>query len=188
MILMIGSNCPELMKKTKDALNARFEMKDLGKLKFCLGFEVVWNKDGTCHLRQRQYLLDVLERFNMTDCKAVSTPCTTGIKLSKSMCAESEKDKAEMADVPYRSAVGSLIYLVTGTGPDIAVAVGEVSKYLETPGKLHWAAVKRILRYLKETLEMGLLLNPYSTELTGYCDADWAGDLDNTKIDHGLHF
>lgn len=186
--LMIGSDCNELMQKTKEALNKRFEMKDLGKLKFCLGIEIVWNDDGSCNLRQRQYLLDVLERFNMNDCKPVSTPLQSGIKLSKSMCATSKKDRDDMADVPYRSAVGSLIYLVTGTRPDIAVAVGEVSKYLENPGRLHWAAVKRILRYLKGTIEMSLQCKPESMNLVGYCDADWAGDIDTRRSTTGYIF
>jgi hypothetical protein len=93
-----------------------------------------------------------------------------------------------MADVPYRSAVGSLIYLVTGTRPDIAVAVGEVSKYLENPGRLHWAAVKRILRYLKGTLEMSLLVKPESTDVVGYSDADWAGDTDTRRSTTGNIF
>ena len=186
--LMIGSNCKELMQQTKDALNKRFEMKDLGKLRFCLGIEIVWNNDGSCNLQQRQYLLDVLERFKMTDCKPVSTPLQLGVKLSKSMCATSKKDRDDMADVPYRSAVGSLIYLVTGTRPDIAVAVGEVSKYLENPGRLHWAAVKRILRYLKGTIEMSLRLKPESTEVTGFCDADWAGDIDTRRSTTGYIF
>lgn len=72
--LMIASNCKGLIEATKNALNKRFEMKDLGKLRFCLGIKVVWNDDGSCYLKQRQYLLAVLERFNMTDCKSVSTP------------------------------------------------------------------------------------------------------------------
>ena len=186
--LMIGSNCKEMMKETKDALNKRFEMKDLGKLKFCLGIEIVWNDDGSCNLRQKQYLLDVLERFKMTDCKPVSTPLQSGVKLSKSMCATTKKDRDDMADVPYRSAVGSLIYLVTGSRPDIAVAVSEVSKYLENPGRLHWAAVKRIIRYLKGTIEMTILLKPKSTDVVGYCDADWAGDVDTRRSTTGYIF
>jgi hypothetical protein len=93
-----------------------------------------------------------------------------------------------MADVPYQSAVGSLIYLVTGTRPDIAVAVGEVSKYLENPGRQHWAAVKRILRYLRGTIEMSLLVKPESSEVIGYCDADWAGDIDSRRSTTGYIF
>jgi hypothetical protein len=186
--LMIGSNCKDMMKEIKDALNRRFEMKDLGKLRFCLGIEIVWNDDGSCNLRQKQYVLDVLKRFNMTDCKPVSTPLQSGVKLSKSMCATSKEDREDMADVPYRSAVGSLIYLVTGTRPDIAVAVGEVSKYLENPGRLHWAAVKRILRYLKGTTEMNILVKPKSIEVVGFSDADWAGDIDTRRSTTGYIF
>jgi hypothetical protein len=66
------------------------------------------------------------------------------------MSPKDDNKRNEMTNVPYRSAVGTLIYLVTGTRPDIAAAVGEVSKYLDNPGQQHWIAVKRILRYLKQ--------------------------------------
>ena len=186
--LLIGSTSSKMMKETKQMLNERFEMKDLKKLKFCLGIEFVWGDDGSCLLRQRQYILDVLKRFNMMDCKAVATPMQSGVKLTKDMCATSVKDIQEMKNVPYRSAVGSLIYLVTGTRPDIAVAVGEVSKFLENPGPQHWKAVKRILRYLKHTLEMSLKCNPTSMKLIGFSDADWAGDLDSRRSTTGYLF
>jgi hypothetical protein len=104
------------------------------------------------------------------------------------MCPESVEDKAEMEKIPFRSAVGSLMYLVTGTRPDIAVAVGQVSKFCENPGTAHWAAVKRILRYLKGTLDFGLKCNPTDLELVGYSDADWAGDLDSRRSTTGYLF
>jgi hypothetical protein len=186
--LIIGSNCSSLMNQTKQNLNERFAMKDLGQLKFCLGIEVRWNKDGTCALRQKHYVLETLEKFNMADCKPVSTPMAPGQKLSKAMCATTDNEKAQMANVPYRSAVGSLIYMVTGTRPDIAVAVGEVSKYLENPGEQHWMAVKRILRYLKGTADWSLICKTDSINLVGYADADWAGDLDSRRSTTGYVF
>jgi hypothetical protein len=186
--LLIGSTSSKMMQDTKQLLNKRFEMKDLERLKFCLGIEFVWDKNGSCHLRQRQYILDILKRFNMEDCKPVATPMQAGVKLTKDMCAKSAEDIQEMKNVPYRSAVGSLIYLVTGTRPDIAVAVSEVSRFLENPGQQHWKAVKRILRYLKFTLDMSLRCNPNSMELTGFSDADWAGDLDSRRSTTGYLF
>ena len=181
--LIIGSDCPHLMKETKGKLNNRFDMKDLGKLRFCLGIEVLWNKNGSCGLRQTSYVLETLEKFNMSDCKPVSTPMVSGLKLSKQMCANTDEEKFEMAKVPYRSAVGSLIYMVTGTRPDIAVAVGEVSKYLENPGPQHWMAVKRILRYLKGTFDYGLLYWRISCLL----EIEAAADCCSFNVRGGIH-
>ena len=177
---------PQLMD-VKKSLNKRFEMKDLGRVQICLGLEFDWQRNGSCVLNQSKYIERILERFNMVDCKPVDCPIASGQKLTKAMCP-SQGEEPEMKDVPYRSAVGSLIYLVTGTRPDIAVATGEVAKFCENPGRQHWAAVKRILRYLRGTMDVGLLFNPRDISLTGYCDADWAGDLDNRRSTTGYIF
>jgi hypothetical protein len=186
--LIIASNCNKLMRETKQYLNKRFEMKDLGKLRFYLGIEVLWNKDGSCSLRQRPYIQEILEKFNMMDCKPVAAPISSGQKLTKAMCPETEEEIRRMSKVPYRSAVGSINWLVTGTRPDLAVAVGDAAKYLNNPGEQHWIAVKRIIRYLKETKDWSLVIKPTSLNLVGYCDADWAGDLDSRRSTTGYIF
>jgi hypothetical protein len=84
--------------------------------------------------------------------------------------------------------VGGLLYAVTSTRPDIAAAVNQVCRFMQDPGKPHWEAVKRILRYLKGTTENGLLLGGDSTDLAGYADADWAGDVDKRKSVTGYVF
>ena len=83
----------------------------------------------------------------MVDCKPVKTPMEANQKLSKL-----EDEKSVLVDIPYRNAVGSLMYIMLGTRPDISYAVGIVSKFLDMPGEQHWIAVKRILRYLKGTV------------------------------------
>ena len=186
--LMIASNCDKLCSDLKSNLNERFEMKDLGRVQVCLGLEFRWLSDGSCILSQERFLKKILERFNMTNCKPIGCPIAAGQKLTKAMCPTSEGEVKEMESVPFRSAVGSLIYLVTGTRPDIAVAVGEVAKFCNNPGKTHWAAVKRILRYLKGTENHGLLFNPSNDTLVGYSDADWAGDLDSRRSTTGYLF
>lgn len=186
--LIIASNSVDMMANMKKSLKSRFSMKDLGRLHFCLGIEVVWRKDGSLMLRQEQFIKRVLEKFRMSDCKPVFTPLQPGVNLTKEMCASSEEDIQLMKDVPYRSAVGSLIYLVTATRPDIAAAVGAVSKYLENPGQEHWTAVKRIFRYLKGTMDLGLVFKSENTLLSGYSDANWAGDLDTRRSTTGFVF
>ena len=81
-----------------------------------------------------------------------------------------------MAKVPYEKAVGSLMYLMTCTRPDLALAMGKVSRYMSNPGKMHWEAVKWILRYLKGTTDLGLMFDARSDNakaLIGYVDADY---------------
>ena len=86
--------------------------------------------------------------------KALSCPLPSYVKLSKHDCPVSDEDKAEMDKLPYASVVGSLMYAMIATRPDIAFAVGVVSRYMSNPGKKHWEAVKGIMRYLKATKHM----------------------------------
>jgi hypothetical protein len=186
--LMIASNCDSLCSTLKTNLSKRFEMKDLGKVRVCLGLEFNWLPDGSCLLNQEKYIEKVLERFNMINCKPIGCPIESGARLSKDMAPKTPEEIKEMEKIPYRSAVGSLIYLVTGTRPDIAVATSNVAKYCENPGPQHWQAVKRIFRYLKGTSDLGLLFNPKDDTLIGYSDADWAGDIDSRRSTTGYLF
>jgi hypothetical protein len=141
------------------------------------------------YLNQQQYIENVLERYNMSQCKPVSTPMDTSVKLSKSHAAVTDTEKREMSAVPYQSAVGSLMYAMTCTRPDIAYAVSTVSRYCSNYGAAHWTAVKRIMRYLKGTAHYRLKLGgDAQAKLSGYCDADWAGDLDERKSTTGYAF
>uniref|UniRef100_A0AAV1UCY1 Reverse transcriptase Ty1/copia-type domain-containing protein n=1 Tax=Peronospora matthiolae TaxID=2874970 RepID=A0AAV1UCY1_9STRA len=97
---------------------------------------------------QRRYVNDILKRFGMYECKATASP----VDLSTRLVASSE---AANIDVPFREAVGALMYLTTATCPDIAYAVGNVSRFLEDPQQEHW-----IFRYLKETKSHGLRFQP----------------------------
>jgi len=96
------------------------------------------------------------------------------------MCAKTDEEKRDMEKVPYSSVVGSLLYLSTGTRPDIAYAVGEVSRFMKNPGRGHWTAVKHLLRYLKGTVDWGIQFGGPGADLTvqGYSDADWGGAQD----------
>ena len=132
-------------------------MKDLGAAKKILGMKITRNrKNRKLTLSQGEYIEKVLERFNMQDAKPVSTPLATHFKLSKEMCPKTQEDIEYMSKVPYQSAVGSLMYAMVCTRPDIAHAVGVVSRYMSNPGKQHWLAVKWILRYLRGTTSQAL--------------------------------
>ena len=93
-----------------------------------------------------------------------------------------------MKNVPYASVVGSLIYVMLCTRPDIHYVVRLVSRYQSNPGEAHWKAVKRILRYLKGTMDYSLCYQRKDLLLRGYIDADWAGDVDERKSTSGFIF
>ena len=142
-------------------------MKDLGQLHHFLGMSVTHSSAGL-FLSQRQYILDILERAGMQDCKPCSTPVDT--------CAKLSYDGPPVDDPSqYRSLVGALPWL-TFTRPDIAFAVQQVCLFMHDPRVPHLLAVKRIIRYLRGTLDHGLRLCPTSaTSLVVYTDSDWAG-------------
>ena len=144
-------------------------MKDLGTLSYFLGFEVTSSSDGY-YLSQAKYAFDLLSKAGITDNKTVSTPLEYNAKLTP-------LDGEPISDATrYRQLVGSLIYL-TVTRPDISHAVGMVSKFMDAPRSVHYAAVFRILRYVKGTLYHGLhYFFRSSLKFHAYSDADWAGD------------
>lgn len=177
----------EIIVRTK--LSERFKMKYMGKASSILGVRIQFDEiTGQIEIDQERYIKDILKRFKMDDCNAVSTPLMMGESISKEMEATSVGEKKEMNRVPYRAAIGSLLFLALSTRPDIAFGVNLLSRYCENPGPRHWGAVKRILRYLKGTAKLKLRYGGDSARLTGYSDADWAGDLDNRRSTSGYVF
>ncbi|KAL2642786.1 hypothetical protein R1flu_010373 [Riccia fluitans] len=166
-------------------------MKDLDPAKSILGMEIHKDaKDGMLWLTQGKYARKLLERFNMFDAKLVDTPLVNHFKhqLSTTFCPLDATEKGLMSKVPYESAIGSLMYFMVYTRPDIAYALGKVSKYMMNPGKVHWEAVKWILQYIKGTMGYGLLFDAHSYQartLVGYVDSDYAQDLDTRQSTMG---
>ena len=142
-------------------------------------------KEGLIWLSQESYIEKVLERFNMNKAKSVGCPLAGHFKLSSNQYPTSEKDKEEMLKVPYASAVGALIYTMVCTMPNIAHAVGVVSRFFSNPGKEYWAAVKWILKYLRGTSKVCLCFGDGKPMLDGFTDSDMAGDIDSRKSTSG---
>ena len=174
---MLTASSEQLLRHTITALEREFSLKDLGALHYFLGVAVTRSPTGM-FLSQRQYILDVLDRAGMTECNPCSTPVDTQSKLGAT--------GAPVADPStYRSLVGALQYL-SFTRPDVAYAVQQVCLYMHDPREPHLNAVKRILRYLRGTVDYGLQLHRSSpTSLTAYTDADWAGCPDTRKSTSG---
>lgn len=187
-MLIVGQDAKMIGDLKKD-LSKSFDMKNLGSAKQILGMQILRDRKAKkLWLSQEKYVERVLERFNMKSAKPVSTPLANHFKLSKRSCPTNEEGKKLMASIPYSSAVGSLMYAMVCTRPDIAHAVGVVSRYLSNPGKDHWEAVKWILRYLRGSSRMCLCFEGPETILEGYADADMAGDLDGRKSTSGYVF
>eukprot|EP00253_Pinus_taeda_P007092 PITA_07092 len=105
------------------------------------------------------------------------------VKGMKELCPKTQEEEEDMSHVPYASAVGSLMYVMVCTRPDIAHAVGVLSIFMSKPGKEHWTIVKRVFRYLRGTSDYGLCYQgrlglDRVLNIHGFVDADWAGDLD----------
>ncbi|KAH9689185.1 hypothetical protein KPL70_015411 [Citrus sinensis] len=159
-MLVEGSNKDQI-QELKAQLAREFEMNDLGPSNKILGMQI--HRDGNnmkIWLSQKNYLKKILRRFNMQDCKSISTPLPVNFKLSSSMCPSNEAERKEMSRVPYASAVGSLMFAMICTRPDIAQAVGAVSRYMANP----------------------------EFTVRGYVDSVFAGDLDKRKSTTGYVF
>jgi hypothetical protein len=176
-IVLTASSAP-LLRRIITSLQQEFAMKDLGVLHHFLGVTVEPRPTGL-FLHQRQYTLDILERAGMTDCKPCSTPVDTQGKLS-------EAEGTPVTDpTAYRSLAGALQYL-TFTRPDISYAVQQICLHMHDPRDPHLTALKRLLRYLRGTVDYGLLLHRSSSaELVVYTDADWAGCPDTRRSTSG---
>lgn len=182
-------------------LRKHFEVTSEGDLKWFLGIKVERNRAArTITLSQEAMVKSVLERFHMTESNPVRTPLDSNTRLSRTMSPTTDKEKEEMKQVPYREAVGALLYIAQSTRPDISTAVGALSRYLSEPGQAHWTAAKRVMRYLKGTADMGLTLGSKGINITlqdngrhllrqpivVYCDSDYAGDVDTRRSTLGF--
>jgi hypothetical protein len=179
--MTIASKSKAAIQKVKDDLKKHFKIHDLGPTTFLLGVGVERDRaKRTLSLSQRQYILDMLERYQFSDCKPVGTPMDPGVRLTTDQAPSTAEDIAYMKTVPYIHAVGSLMYLAVASRPDIAYAVGVLARFNSNPGIAHWAAIKHLFRYLKGTLDFALTYGPTnstSSELfTTYSDADHGGD------------
>ena len=177
--LICGAN-KKTIEKFVDYLKTKFELRTLPPGRF-LGITIDRDRDRR-HLSilQPDAVDTILKRFKMGDCNSVSTPAEPGLKLSLDMSPQTDKEVEEMKQIPYKEAVGALLYISTTTRPDISYAVGQVAKFNHNPGVQYWKAVKRIFCYLAGTREYGILFSPNPSgkeeEIVGFTDADHAGD------------
>ncbi|GJW31379.1 retrovirus-related pol polyprotein from transposon TNT 1-94 [Tanacetum coccineum] len=166
--IIFGSTNPKYCTKFSDLMVKRFEMSMMGEMKFFLGLQVNQFSNGI-FINQSKYILDILKRFGMENCDTVPTPMVEQAKLKLDLVGK-------LVDhTDYHSMIGSLMYLASSR-PDIMFATCMCSRYQANPNEHHVSAVKRIFRYLKGTINLGLWYPKDSGfDLIAYSDADHAG-------------
>ena len=174
-MLLAGNSLP-FLEKIKADLGRQLEIVDLGEAKMFVGIEIQRDRHaGTLKISQRRYIKDILARFGMSDCKSCETPMSESLNLPK--LAEPTIDRTL-----YQQLIGSLMYAMISTRADIAYATGLLAQHAANPGDEHWNAAKRIMRYLKGSIDLGIVYRrTKGLDLKGYVDADYAGDKSSSR-------
>ncbi|KAL7589888.1 hypothetical protein Lser_V15G40189 [Lactuca serriola] len=179
--LIIIGDLDEVIVQLKENVCTRFHMKDLGKLRHFLGLEIEYEV-GDIILHQQKYSSDLLKHFGMFNCKPAVSPRDTNAKLYVDVGRKLEDETM------YRKLVGNLIYL-TLTRAYIAFVVGVLSRYMQNPRKPHLDAFRRVLRYIKATMNYGVMFQrEQKCKMVGYCDVDYAGDGSTRRSTTGYVF
>ncbi|GJW50518.1 retrovirus-related pol polyprotein from transposon TNT 1-94 [Tanacetum coccineum] len=176
--IIFGSTNPKFSKRFEKLMHGRFEMSLMGEMKFFLGLQIHQSPRGI-FINQAKYTLEILKKHGMEKGQSIGTPMATKPKLDADLSGE------PVDQTDYRSKIGSLMYL-TSSRPDIVQAVCYCARYQARPTEKHLKEVKRIFRYLRGTIHMGLWYPKGSGfELTAFSDADHAGCLDTRKSTSG---
>lgn len=179
--ILLTGNCKRQIDLAKKKLSDEFQMKDLGKLKNFMNLSIQIDQEtGTMKICQAKYASKILQKFGMATCNPVSTPIEPKLKLLK-------QEEAEPIDKPYKQIIGSLMYLMIGSRPDLCFALNYLSRFQEKPSIEHWNCLKRLLRYVKGTTDYALVYQRSDAPaVVGYCDADWASDVVDRKSTSGF--
>ena len=179
-LLVTGSNMEQIDVFKREMKNV-FEMTDLGKMTFFLGMEVQ-QKQNEIFICQQKYAKEILKKFNMEECRSTATPMNQKEKFCK------EDGAAKIDETLYRTLIGCLMYL-TATRPDIMNATSILSRYMHCASEIHFQAAKRIVRYIKGTIDYGLkFCQVKNSILHGYSDSDWANCVDDMRSTSGYCF
>jgi hypothetical protein len=180
-ILVIAKTLKEVTD-TKTALLNTFDARDMGDAKYFLGMTIERDRvNRTIKLCQERAVIDLLGKYNLSECYPKLTPLSNVLRAS-------DGEPLDTKTYPYASLVGSLLYLAVCTRPDISHAVGALARFMSAPRTAHWTAAKGVLKYLAGTSSYGLVFGGSTTELQGYCDADYASDTDTRRSTTGYVF
>ncbi|MCO5568763.1 hypothetical protein L7F22_022463 [Adiantum nelumboides] len=185
--ILLLCNSKSALAIAKKELSSSFSMTDMGLLHFCLGIQVFQDAlQGLIKISQQSYIGSLLKKYDMEACKGVDTPLPANLKMKK---IDDSDSILIVQPFPYANILGGVRYLVTCTRPDICFAVNLLSRFMQSPGAAHIQNLKRLLRYLKHTKNLGLIYRAAdplpSPFLIGYSDADWGGDQDTLQSTSG---
>lgn len=156
--ILLATNDKGLLHEVKQFLSKNFDMKDMGEASYVIGIKIHFGRfRGILGLSQETYINKILERFRMKDCSPSVAPIVKGDKFNLNQCPKNDFEREQMKNIPYASAVGSLMYAQVCTRPDIAFVVGMLGRYQSDPGLDHWRAAKKVMRYLQGTKDYMLM-------------------------------
>ena len=182
-MLIAGKDVHDIAR-VKERLMSIFDIRDLGEARYFLGMEIIRDRRAkTIELTQAKLTAELVARYNLEEAKSRKLPMSTSVR----MC----KDDGEHLDTTkchYSELVGSLLYLSVCTRPDIAHAVGALARYMANPTSVHWQCAKGVLRYIAGTIKSGICYGRVNGVMEGYCDADYAGDMDTRRSTTGYVF
>nr|ACY01923.1 hypothetical protein [Beta vulgaris] len=181
---------PRELEATGKYLMKEFEMKDLGKTKFCLGLQMEHLRNGI-FVHQSNYTEKILKCFFMDKAHPISSPMVVRSLNEKDDPFRPREENEEILgpEVPYLSAIGALMYLANNTRLDIAFSVNLLARYINAPTKRHWNGVRHLLRYLRGTQDLGLFYQSRpNASLIGYADAGYLSDPQKAKSQSGYLF
>ena len=171
---MLVTGTSDLVERFRSGIKTHFTVTDAGEVAWLLGIEVVRDlRAGTVRIAQRSAIDAIARAMHLEGAKPVSTPIAVGGKLDKTQCPTTADTLADMAGIPYKEGIGMCMYLAVTSRPDIAYSVHRLAKYMSNPGRPHWEALKRLVRYLIGTRDLWLVYGRDRSGLAGFTDADW---------------
>lgn len=180
----VFSNNVDETDHLKKELGSKFKLKDLGRIKECLGMQVHYDVEGkVITLSQKNYINLLLKKFNMLDTKTFKTPMEVKLNLDNNETSDSIR-----AQYPYQKLIGCLMYLSILTRPDISYSVSYLSQFNNSYNETHWKYAKRVLKYLKATENYCLRYTGDNSDLQGFADADWAANSIDRRSYTGYAF
>lgn len=182
--LIVASEDEQIIKPLEQALKRNFEISSLGDVQYYLGIEVLRDEAGDFHLSQRKYIDEVVKSVGLEEARMSNIPLDTGYGKQTDNPIPLPDNKQ------YQKLVGQLLYIAVNTRPDIAAPIAILSRKITCPTQLDWTELKRMVRYLKGTINLKLRLSHHEDRsgLIGYADADWAEDRDDRKSNSGFVF
>lgn len=182
--LIVASEDDRMIEALADVLSRNFEISSLGNVQNYLGIEVERDDAGDYYIHQKKYIKEVIKSTGLQDAKTSAIPLDTGYGKQETI-EELLPDNFE-----YQRLIGQLLYITVNTRPDISAAVSILSRKITKPTKTDWSELKRIVRYLKGTIDLKLRLSNHMDKsgLQGYADADWAESRNDRKSNSGYVF